>query len=694
VNAPLLHDPGNDLARGRHALETERRALEQDRQAFEAERVAFRQDHQIALERSQQQLRTIFATEPDCVKIMTPDGELLEINPAGIAMFEAASLSELKAQPLGTLIRPEHRAAFGAMHAHVLAGQPGVLEFEIEGLRGTRRWLQTSATAMRDPLTAATVVLSISRDITQQKQAVKALVRNQTIVRHISNELPLGFLVVDERTDAVLHVNRRFCEIFHCVELLEPMRGGRITGREVMTRCTRLVLDGTAFAETGGEHNERDDRRVLESELRCSGDRTVRRLATPIRDEKDRYVGRFYLFEDVTTRRLADAERIRLEAQLHQAMKMQSIGRLAGGVAHDFNNMLGVIIGHAELAMREVKAIDPVHADLAAIHQAAERSAGLTRQLLAFASRQTAAPRQLDLNATVVGSLHLLRRLISEDIRLDWHPAPELWSVRIDPSQIDQILTNLCVNARDAIADCGTITIETANCLLDQDILGRSPDARLGEFVRLTVRDTGCGMDVAMVNQIFEPFFTTKRMGVGTGLGLATVYGTVRQNDGFITVDSRAGTGTSFEIYLPRVLAAPDESRADDVSPVTRSGRETVLVVEDEPAILRLISQILEARGYTVLRAGSPGEAHAIAQTHPRPIHLLLTDVIMPDMNGRDLAAKLAVVHPNMRSLFMSGYTSDVIAKHGVLEDGVSFIQKPFAIASLADKVREALDRE
>ncbi len=672
----------------------ERRALARERQAFEAERAAFHQDHHMALQRSQQQLRAIFETEPDCVKIMTPEGELLEINPAGIAIFEAESFDALKAHHLSDRVLPEHRAAFRAMNARVLAGQPGVLEFEMEGLRGTRRWLQTSATTMRDPVTAATVVLSISRDITKQKQAAKALFRNQTIVRHISNELPLGFLVIDERTNAVLHVNRRFCEIFDCVELLEPIRDGRITGRDVMTLCARLVLDGAAFEAARGEHDDVDDRRVLEGELRCSGDRTVRRLATQIRDEKDRYVGRFYLFEDITARQVEEAERVRLETQLHQAMKMQSVGRLAGGVAHDFNNMLGVIIGHAELAMRAVQAIDPVYADLAAIHEAAQRSAALTRQLLAFASKQTAAPQQLDLNATVSGSLPLLQRLISEDVRLEWHPASSVWPVRMDPSQLDQILTNLCVNARDAITNVGTITIATANCPLDHDILGRSPDARPGEFVRLTVRDTGCGMDAAMFDQIFEPFFTTKRMGMGTGLGLATVYGTVRQNDGFITVDSTPGIGTTFEVFLPRALAVLNEPRAEAVNVVSRSGRETVLVVEDEPAILRLIAQILGSRGYTVLPAGTPGEAESVARAHPHPIHLLLTDVIMPEMNGSDLATKLAVDHPRMRSLFMSGYTSDVIAKHGVLEDGVSFLQKPFSIGSLAEKVREALDRK
>jgi CheY-like chemotaxis protein len=344
--------------------------------------------------------------------------------------------------------------------------------------------------------------------------------------------------------------------------------------------------------------------------------------------------------------------------------------------------------------MRATRPADPVHIDLAAIHKAAERSAGLTRQLLAFASKQVAEPKRLDLNETVGSSLRMLQRLISEDVRLHWRPESTLWPVCIDPSQVDQILTNLCVNARDAITNVGTVTIETANCRVDARQYTDNPDVRPGEFVRLSVTDDGCGMDAATVAMIFEPFFTTKRIGTGTGLGLATVYGTVKQNDGFIVVDSTPGEGTTFSIYLPRYIGEDEIQPADAAQPATPHGRETVLLVEDEPAILTLVAHILSGQGYRVMRASSPKEALQIADAHVGTIDLLLTDVIMPDMNGRDLAEALRSRYPDVRAVFMSGYTSDVIAKHGVLDDGVSFLQKPFSIDSLSGKVREALDRD
>ncbi len=681
-----------ELYDAQRVVEHERQALERARRTLEIDRRAFQEHHESALRRSEQRLRTIFETEPQCLKVISAEGDLLEINEAGLAMFDAATVGELKTHSLQALIEPAYRDAFAAMHARVLTGETGVLEFEMRSLRGRRRWVETHATSMLDEENGQRVVLSICRDVTAQKDSVKALLRNQTIVRQISNTLPLGFLVIDDRTTTVLHVNQQFCDIFGIADQLDAIRSGEVSGKEMMQRCTGVMLDPDAITKSCIELGQPENRRVVEDEIRCLDDRTIRRFSTQIRDEQDRYVGRFYLFEDISARRQAELERSRLEGQLHQAMKMQSVGRLAGGVAHDFNNMLGVIIGHTEIAMRAVSVRDPVHADLTAVHSAAERSAGLTRQLLAFASKQTVAPKHLDLNDVVRGAFDMLHRLISEDIRLLLQPQSDLWPVRIDPSQVDQILTNLCVNARDAIANGGTITITTDNCTVRAGDATRSPDARPGEFVRLSVRDDGCGMASDVVAQIFEPFFTTKRLGMGTGLGLATVYGTVKQNDGFIAVDSAPQRGTTFEIYLPRATDGDDLRPAAQPSTPVQRGRETVLVVEDEPAILLLVSHILQAQGYHVLRADSPQAALATAAAHPDGIALLLTDVIMPEMNGRDLAAMMQQTNPGIRSVFMSGYTSDVIARHGVLADGVSFLQKPFSIDTLASKVREALD--
>jgi signal transduction histidine kinase/ActR/RegA family two-component response regulator len=388
------------------------------------------------------------------------------------------------------------------------------------------------------------------------------------------------------------------------------------------------------------------------------------------------------------------ANRERLEEQLRMAQKMESVGRLAGGVAHDFNNMLGVILGHAELAQTMITAHHPLFNDLQEIRNAARRSADLTKQLLAFARKQTVAPKVLDLNSTMEGMLTMLRRLIGEGIELIWRPGSELWPVKVDPSQIDQILANLCVNARDAVAGIGKITVATANSCLDQ----ANPDAYgqfiTGEFVQITLHDNGCGMDKEVLAHIFEPFYTTKSVGKGTGLGLATVYGAVKQNNGFIHAASEPGEGTTFTIYLPRCkdqdAYVVQDARRESALP----GQECVLLVEDEPTILKMTATILQCLGYSVLMANSPKEALHMAADFTGKIHLLLTDVIMPQMNGRDLANRLMLSRPELKCLFMSGYTANVIAHHGVLDEGVHFIQKPFLQPELAAIIRKALREE
>ncbi len=396
---------------------------------------------------------------------------------------------------------------------------------------------------------------------------------------------------------------------------------------------------------------------------------------------------------DNTKAKYAEEEKYKLESQLLQAQKMESVGRLAGGVAHDFNNMLSVIMGHAELGLMHLEPTSPVCIDLKEISKTAERSADLTRQLLAFARKQTVAPKVIDLNDTVTSMLKMLQRLIGEDIQLVWQPSPYQCKVKMDPSQIDQILANLCVNARDAIADTGRITIETVTCSIDADYSARNPEATPGEYVRLVVSDSGKGMDRETLIHIFEPFYTTKEMGKGTGLGLATVYGAVKQNNGFINIHSEPGKGTTFSIHLPHYSEDTIRKQAELNSHTVPRGKETILLVEDEAAILNITAIMLEKQGYTVLRADSPGLAMELAREHYGAIHLLMTDVIMPEMNGRDLARNILTIHPGMKRLFMSGYTADVIAHHGVLDDGVHFIQKPFSMPNMAAKVREVLDK-
>jgi two-component system cell cycle sensor histidine kinase/response regulator CckA len=387
-------------------------------------------------------------------------------------------------------------------------------------------------------------------------------------------------------------------------------------------------------------------------------------------------------------------EHEKLEAQLRQAQKMEAVGRLAGGVAHDFNNMLGIIIGHADMVLEEMDQGQPFYKDLSEIRKAGVRSADLTRQLLAFARKQTVAPKVIDLNITVESMLKMLHRLIGENIDLAWIPGKEVWPIKIDPGQVDQILANLCVNARDAIAEVGKVTVETGNTVFDEDYCKYQAGFIPGEYTMLAVSDNGCGMDSETLSQVFEPFFTTKEPGKGTGLGLAMVYGVVKQNNGFINVYSEPGQGTTFKIYLPRHSAKAvrfPEKRQD--KPKER-GQEIILLVEDDQAILGLTTRMLEREGYTVMAAGTPGEAIRLANEHAGDIHLLMSDVVMPEMNGRDLAKNILSLYPQLKCLFMSGYTANVIAHQGVLDEGVNFLQKPFSKGDLAVKVREVLDRE
>ncbi len=406
------------------------------------------------------------------------------------------------------------------------------------------------------------------------------------------------------------------------------------------------------------------------------------------------FAGTLAVFTDFTERKRAEQEKEKLQAQLAQAQKMESVGRLAGGVAHDFNNMLMVILGHAEMALAQLGSDAPLRASLDEIRKAARRSADLTRQLLAFARKQTVVPQVLDLNETVEGMLTMLRRLIGEDIDLVWLPGANLGPVFIDPSQVDQILVNLCVNARDAIAGVGKITIETGNVSFDEACCAGHGGFVPGEFVLLAVSDDGCGMDAETQSHLFEPFFTTKGLGRGTGLGLATVYGAVRQNNGFINVYSEPGQGTTFKIYLPRHVAPATPQPEREAAPALAAGGETILLVEDERAILEMTMTMLERLGYAVIAAATPGEAIRLAREHQGRIDLLMTDVIMPEMSGRDLARNLMPIYPDIKCLFMSGYTANAIAHRGVLDHGVHFLQKPFLVKDLAAKIREVLDRK
>ena len=399
-----------------------------------------------------------------------------------------------------------------------------------------------------------------------------------------------------------------------------------------------------------------------------------------------------FTMQDITDWKHLEEDRRELEYQLHQSQKLEAIGVLAGGVAHDFNNMLGAIMGYAELAMQTLDSSDPIRKNFSKILDAAQRSANLTRQLLAFARKQTVEPVVFDLSASVEGTLKMLRRLIGENIELTWHPSTGQCSVKMDLTHMDQILANLCVNARDAIADVGKITIQTDTVSFDEISCSAYADCLPGEYVRLTVGDNGCGMDQETQKHVFEPFYTTKGVGQGTGLGLATVYGIVKQSDGFIQLSSEPGIGTTFNIYLPRQAASADDETVATEETIPHSRGETVLMVEDDPTMREMGRMMLRRLGYNVLPAATPSEAIRWVEEGGSDIHLFVTDVVMPEMNGRELADRLLEIRPGMKHLFMSGYTADVIAHRGVLDEGINFIQKPFSLKDLAVKIRDVLD--
>lgn len=547
-------------------------------------------------------------------------------------------------------------------------------------------WADVSSVVRRDEEGKALYLVTTVVDITERKRAEEALHHSEEFQRAMVACSPVALYTID--------MEGRVTDWNSSAERIFGWSTEEILGKPlpIVPQDKRAEFEALlGRVKSGSEIHGQELIRVRKDGTRIPVSLSV----APLRNDRGDIVGIMGAADDLSERKRSEDEREKLQAQLMQAQRMESVGRLAGGVAHDYNNMLSVIIGYAELAMDKVPQDSGLRQDLDEIFAAARRSADITRQLLAFARRQTIKPEVLDLNGAVERMLRMLRRLIGEDIDLSWQPADGLWPVHMDPAQLDQILANLCVNARDAIGGVGKITIETRNKTLDAAYCADYPEAAVGDFVLLAVSDDGCGMDAETLASVFEPFFTTKGIGEGTGLGLATVYGIVRQHNGFINVYSESGKGTTFRIYLPRHGAAferPGEKPA--MVELPRGGGETVMIVEDETAILKLTKTILERLHYNVLAAAGPDEAISLAAAHQGTIQLLITDVVMPEMNGRDLARRLQSLYPDLKVLFMSGYTADVIAHRGMLEAGVHFIAKPFSNRSLAVKVREALGAE
>jgi len=588
---------------------------------------------------------------------------------------------------------PQYRAALDAALTDLVTdGKPYDVEYQIA--RHTDGAI-VDIHSLAEYDAEAEVVEGVIEDITERKRAEEALNESRARLLVAMTSMTDAVFITDTE-GRLLDFNDAFAT-FHRI----ANRAECPTSLDGARAVVDLFLPDGTLAPT----DQRPVPRALRGETATNVEYALRRKDTgetwigsysfaPIRDAEGAVVGSVVTARDVTEQKRAEAEKAELEAQLQQAQKLESVGRLAGGVAHDFNNMLGVILGHTEMAMDQVEQDQPLYGDLVEILQATQRSAALTRQLLAFARKQTIAPEVLDLSHTLASMVNMLQRLIGENVRLRWQPEPDLWPIKLDPSQLNQILANLCVNARDAIADVGTITIETSNRTLDDTDATRLPGIIPGDYVRLVVRDDGCGMDRETMAHLFEPFFTTKDIGKGTGLGLAMVYGAVKQNGGYIHVDSVVGSGTVFAIHLRRHVGRPAQAGMADAAGPNSRGHETILLVEDEPAVLAMTTKMLAQPGYTVLSALTPAAALDLVANHPGDIHLLMTDVVMPDLNGRELSQRVLARRPGIKCLFVSGYTADTIAQHGVLEAGVSFLHKPYSGKTLLAKVADMLGRE
>ena len=581
-------------------------------------------------------------------------------------------------------------AGFVAEHIAAASSVPLLdtrqLEFRLRRRDGAVRYMVLHFQIKLDAAERAVWGVGSILDITERRQA--------ELAREVSESQLKA--VIDSAMDAVIILNsdQQIVLFNAAAERMFGRTAGEMVGqpmdRLIPSRFrTRHQRQITTFSNLTGASRQMAAGRDALVGLRADGEEFPIEvsISKTFAAEQPLFIA---IARDIAARKTAEREREALQAQLQQAQRLESIGQLAGGVAHDFNNMLSVIMMSVAMALEDLSPDEELHANLLEIRTAAERSAGLTRQLLEFARQQAIDPRVLALNETVEGMLSMLRRLLGEDLHMTWAPGTNLWHVKVDPGQVDQLLANLCINARHAITGVGNVTIATANVVLDGVLIQGEAAPVSGEYVRLTVSDTGCGMDAATLARIFEPFFTTKELGQGTGLGLSTVYGIVKQNDGTIDVESEPGEGTTFAIYLPRQDVTP--AREARVEQSVTHGGETLLVVDDEPAVLLSCARVLRRMGYTVLAAASPAEALRIAEAHTHELSLLVTDVIMPEMSGKELSERLLARFPDLKCLFVSGYTADIIATRGVLEDGRAFLQKPFLPEDLALKVRSVLD--
>lgn len=640
-----------------------------------------RQKAEAALRESEERLQLFIDHAPAALAMFDRDMRYIAVSHRWIADFGLGS-QELRGR-LHYEIFPEIGEEIKQIHRRGLAGESMSGDDDhFERVDGSIQRLRWEMHPWRDSRGGIGGIVIFSENITEQKQALMALRESEERFRSLIEGAPEAVFVQCEGT--FRYVNQAM------VKLMRAVRAEELLGQPFLERILPEYHDVIRAriqtqAETGVACTP------VEQEYLCLDGTVIPVEISAIAIQFEGENGNLVFVRDITGRREAERERKNLEVQLQQAQKMESVGRLAGGVAHDFNNLLMGIMGYTELCQNVLGSENPASTYLDEIMDAAERSAGITRQLLAFARKQTIIPVLIDLNEHVEATLKLLRRLVGEEIELAWRPRAKDARVMLDPSQLDQILANFAVNARDAIAGVGKLTVETGNVSFDAAYCAEHKGATPGAYVMLSVSDSGCGMDCETMDHIFEPFFTTKPVGKGTGLGLATIYGIVKQNNGYINVFSEPGKGTTFRIYFPHCVQGTEEVKGTAGSGELPGGTETIMLVEDEKSVRLAVALLLQSLGYNVLSAASPDDALRQAAEYRGVIHLLITDVVMPGMNGRDLATRLSEMQPGLVCLYVSGYNADVIAHHGILDEGIYFLAKPFAREALANKVHEVL---
>jgi PAS domain S-box-containing protein len=630
---------------------------------------------------AESRFQALIEASSDVVKLSGADGVITYISPSVLTVLGYRP-DELVGRTMSELVHPDHLEMYQADQRARLE-RPGMrtaIRFRARHRNGEWRWLGARTTnLLEDP--AVRAVLSNLRDITHENKAREAQAYLASIVEY-SDQAIVGH----DMKGLVTSWNR-------AAEKLFGYKADEILGKQVsLLMPPELRDEGTAFVERAREGTVIDQLDTLRR--RKDGALVeVRVTLSPLRDAAGEVVGVVGMASDLRERKRAEDAVTRLREQLQHAQRVEAIGRLAGGIAHDFNNALSVVLTYATLVLQDLPEGEPARADILEIQRAGQRAARLTQQLLAFSRQQVLQPKVLDLNETLSGMRDMLQRLLGEDIELSLLAATGLGRVNVDPGQVEQIIMNLAVNARDAMPRGGKLTIETSNVELDAEYAAAHLGATPGRYVMLAVCDTGSGMDADTRSRIFEPFFTTKELGKGTGLGLSTVLGIVQQSGGSISVYSEVGVGTTFKVYLPRTDRDVDVTPSQLPPTADGGGGETILLVEDEQQVREVASLILRRGGYKVLLAENGEQGLAVAEEHGKGIDLLITDVVMPRMNGRQLVERLTPRWPDLKVLFMSGYTDDAIVHHGVLEEGVDFLQKPITPDALLKRVHEVLDR-